>query len=44
MSVQRGDVVMYRADFVDRPGAKVRPMLVVQNDGNNGRMQNTMTR
>lgn len=42
MSVSRGDVVLIDAPFVTRPGGKVRPMLVVQNDGNNRRMQNTI--
>ena len=42
MSVQRGDVVLLRAPFASRAGAKTRPMLVVQNDLNNTRMANTI--
>ena len=42
MSVQRGEVVLINAPFVTRPGSKIRPMLVVQNDTNNQRMRNTI--
>ena len=42
MSLQRGDVVLATLPFVTRPGSKVRPVLVVQNDMNNARMQNTI--
>lgn len=42
MSVKRGDVVLLNAPFVTRPGSKIRPMLVVQSDRNNARMQNTI--
>jgi mRNA interferase MazF len=42
MSVRRGDVVLLQAPFASRMGAKTRPMLVVQNDGNNSRMANTI--
>ena len=42
MSVQRGDVVLINAPFVTRPGSKIRPMLVIQNDTNNQRMGNTI--
>jgi len=42
MSVQRGDVVLINAPFVTRPGSKIRPMLVIQNDANNQRMRNTI--
>ena len=42
MTVSRGDVVILNAPFVSRPGSKVRPMLVVQNDRNNARMANTI--
>jgi len=42
MSLQRGDVVLATLPFVTRPGSKLRPVLVVQNDTNNGRMQNTI--
>jgi mRNA interferase MazF len=42
MTVHRGDVVLLHAPFVSRPGGKLRPMLVVQNDRNNARMSNTV--
>ena len=42
MSHQRGDVVLATLPFVTRPGSKLRPVLVVQNDTNNARMQNTI--
>jgi mRNA interferase MazF len=42
MTVQRGDIVLLSAPFASRTGAKTRPMLVVQNDGNNARMTNTI--
>lgn len=42
MNVQRGDVVLLRAAFTGGAGTKIRPMLVVQNDGNNVRMTNTI--
>ena len=42
MTVRRGDVVLLQAPFTRRPGAKTRPMLVVQNDTNNARMANTI--
>jgi mRNA-degrading endonuclease toxin of MazEF toxin-antitoxin module len=42
MSIQRGDVVLIDAPFVTRPGGKIRPLLVVQNNANNRRMQNTI--
>jgi mRNA interferase MazF len=42
MSVRRGDVVLLQAPFTSRAGSKTRPMLVVQNDGNNARMANTI--
>lgn len=32
---QRGDVVMVRLPYYDRPGAKDRPAVVVQCDRNN---------
>ena len=38
----RGDVVILNVPFVTRPGSKLRPMLVVQNDRNNARMANTI--
>jgi mRNA interferase MazF len=42
MNVSRGDVVIFDAQFVSRPGGKRRPMLVVQNDRNNAQMSNTI--
>ena len=42
MSVRRGDIVLLQAPFTSKPGAKSRPMLVVQNDANNARMANTI--
>lgn len=42
MTVQRGDVVLIQAPFASRTGAKTRPMVVVQNDRNNGRRKNTI--
>jgi len=42
MSYSRGDVVILNAPFITRPGSKLRPMLVIQNDRNNSRMANTI--
>ena len=42
MTYQRGDVVIVDVPFVSRPGSKMRPMVVVQNDRNNARMANTI--
>ncbi len=42
MTISRGDVVILNAPFVTGAGSKLRPMLVVQNDRNNGRMANTI--
>lgn len=42
MTIKRGDVVLIDAPFITRPGSKIRPMLVVQNDTNNARMANTI--
>ncbi len=42
MTISRGDVVILNAPFLTRPGSKLRPMLVVQNDRNNARMANTI--
>src|SRR5436190_23795147 len=42
MSISRGDVVLVNVPFVTRPGSKLRPTLVVQNDRNNARMANTI--
>lgn len=42
MTVARGDVVILDAPFMTHPGSKLRPMLVIQNDQNNERMENTI--
>ena len=42
MTLQRGDIAVATLPFVTRPGSKLRPVLVVQNDRNNSRMQNTI--
>ena len=42
MSIRRGDIVLFQTPFVHGTGAKMRPMLVVQNDTNNARMGNTI--
>jgi mRNA interferase MazF len=42
MSLQRGDIVLATLPLVTRPGFKLRPVLVVQNDTNNAHMQNTI--
>ena len=42
MRVQRGDVVLVDYPYSDRTGSKVRPCLVVQNDRNNQRLDDTI--
>jgi mRNA interferase MazF len=42
MTVRRGDVVLVDYPFSDRTGSKVRPCLVVQNDRNNQRLDDTI--
>jgi mRNA interferase MazF len=42
MKVRRGDVVLVDYLFSDRTGSKVRPCLVVQNDENNKRLNDTI--
>jgi mRNA interferase MazF len=42
MKVRRGDVVFVDYPYSDRAGSKVRPCLVVQNDHNNGRLDDTI--
>ena len=42
MSVKRGDVVLLQTPMTRGRGTKLRPMLVIQNDANNGRMANTI--
>ena len=40
--MKRGDVVLVPFPFQDRPGEKVRPAVVVQNDSDNSRLANTI--
>jgi mRNA interferase MazF len=40
--MKRGDVVVVPFPFQDKPGEKVRPALVVQNDAENQRLANTI--
>ena len=40
--MQRGDIVLNDFPFPAGTGSKLRPGLVVQNDGNNARLQNTI--
>jgi mRNA interferase MazF len=42
MNVQRGDVVLVDYPYASGTGAKVRPVLVVQNDRDNQRLLNTI--
>jgi mRNA interferase MazF len=42
MKFRRGDVVLVDYPFSDRTGSKVRPCLVVQNDRNNQRLDDTI--
>jgi mRNA interferase MazF len=42
MNVQRGDVVLLDYPYSSGGGAKVRPVLVVQNDRDNQRLTNTI--
>lgn len=42
MKVSRGDVVLVDYLFSDRTGSKVRPCLIVQNDRNNKRLDDTI--
>ena len=42
MRVRRGDVVLVDYLFSDRTGSKVRPCLVVQNDRDNQRLDDTI--
>ncbi len=39
---RRGDVVIVSVPYYDRPGAKDRPAVIVQCDGNNGRLTSTL--
>ncbi len=38
----RGDVVLVPFPFQDKPGQKIRPAVVVQSDGENRRLANTI--
>jgi mRNA interferase MazF len=42
MRVSRGDVVLVDYPYSDRSGSKVRPCLVVQDDRNNQRLDDTI--
>lgn len=42
MNVSRGDVVLIDYPYASGTGAKVRPVLVVQNDQDNRRLTNTI--
>jgi len=42
MNVKRGDVVLVDYPFASGTGAKVRPVLVIQNDRDNQRLLNTI--
>jgi mRNA-degrading endonuclease toxin of MazEF toxin-antitoxin module len=42
MNVQRGDVVLVDYPYSSGTGAKVRPVLVIQNDRDNQRLLNTI--
>ena len=42
MTVQRDDVVLVDYPYSDRTGSKIRPCLVVQNDRNNQRLDDTI--
>ena len=42
MNVQRGDVVLVDYPYASGTGAKVRPVLVIQNDRDNRRLRNTI--
>ncbi len=42
MNVERGDVVLLDYPYSSGGGAKVRPVLVVQNDRDNRRLTNTI--
>src|SRR5208283_5159486 len=40
--MKRGDVVLLDYPYADGSGSKVRPALIVQNDGDNQRLTNTI--
>ncbi len=42
MNIQRGDVVLVDYPYAAGGGAKVRPVLVIQNDRDNQRLLNTI--
>lgn len=42
MKYLRGDVLLVDSPFLNRPGSKIRPMVVVQTDLNNTRLNNAI--
>jgi mRNA interferase MazF len=40
--MKRGDIVIVQIPYVDQPGGKNRPAVIVQNDRDNGRLANTV--
>jgi mRNA-degrading endonuclease toxin of MazEF toxin-antitoxin module len=40
--MRRGDVVLLDFPFIDRPGSKIGPAVIVQNDRDNARLRNTI--
>ena len=42
MNIQRGEVVLVDYPYAVGGGAKVRPVLVIQNDRDNQRLMNTI--
>ncbi len=42
MKAQRGDVVLVDYPYSDRTGSKTRPCIVVQNDANNKKLDDTI--
>ena len=42
IAVSRADVVLVDYPYTDRTGSKVRPCVVVQNDGDNQRLDDTI--
>lgn len=40
--IRRGDVVVVRFPYTDLPGAKTRPVVVIQNDRDNQRLRKTV--
>ena len=42
MKAQRGDIVLVNYPYSDRTGSKTRPCVVVQNDANNQKLDDTI--